>query len=86
MSYLKNEKKAVEEAARQLTNYRTRWVAEVDNREDIEEQVRIFSSMLPPGVREKAITKATMYTPQSVYDSVSDQIEKDRLLKEEGNN
>lgn len=90
MSYLKNEGRAVDEAAKIYSNFRTRWAYEPDNRADIEEQVRLFSSMLPPDVRAKAIRKATQYTPQSTYDSVTQQIEEDKAAQaayeQEGNN
>jgi hypothetical protein len=82
MQYLQNDREAVDEAVKTITNYRTRMVNEPDNREDIYEEINAYVKLLPPEVRIQALKKAQSRLQPSLLDGLSLQVEKDRVRAE----
>lgn len=81
LAYLKNHKDAVDEAAKQIANFRTRAWEIPANAEDYRAQVNAFVKLLPDDIRAEALREANRYTPQSVYDSARRRIEKDQAQR-----
>lgn len=66
----KEHQQAVEDAAGVYRSYRSRYLTEVDKREEIREEMSLFASTLPPDVRQQAIRRANK-ADKSLYSSVA---------------
>lgn len=81
MEYTQDNKKAVEDAAKTIQNYRTRFVNEPDNRVDITNEINAFTRMLPEQVRIQALRKAGKVTSPGLYQGIQQQVAKSRRLE-----
>lgn len=80
----------IDEAVNQLRQYRARWTNEPDRRREIEEQVNLYTRMIPEDIRQDAIRRAQSQTDASLYEHLSNQIQEqetnERLRQELENN
>lgn len=81
MGYNKHKNKMVKEAAKVITNYRTRMVNEPENRDEIEQNINLFLSLQDPEVARLARKKANRDVDASLYDSLVEQREKEENRK-----
>ena len=78
----KARQKAILEASKVVMNYRTRWVNEPDNREDIEQQINTFVRLIPEDIRQDVLKRANKDVDPSIYETYSERMEKQRAEKE----
>jgi hypothetical protein len=78
----KGRQKAILEASRVIMNYRTRWVNEPDNREDIEQQINTFVRLLPEDIKKDALKRSQKNVDSSIYETYVERMEKQRAEKE----
>lgn len=82
MAHRLERKESVEQAARVIQNYRTRMLNEPDNRQEIMQQINIFTKLLPTDIRKDALRKAHQTTSKSLYDGLARQMEKERVQQQ----
>lgn len=82
MGFIKDENKAVDEAVRTINNYRTRWVNELDRREEIEQEINAYVRLLPPEIKVQALQGVQRRLQPSLVDGLNMQVEKDRIRAE----
>ena len=71
VNWLKNRKKAVEDAAQILIDYRTKFAASYPNTGDIGNELYLFTQVIPPDLLFEALDRANRFTPDPVYESIS---------------
>ena len=74
----KQRQKAILEASKVIMNYRTRWVNEPDNREDIEQQINTFIRLIPDDIKEDALRRANKDVDKSIYETYAERIQKQK--------
>ena len=74
-----NRKEQITEATKIISNYRTRMINEPANREDIVQEINAYTKLLPPDIRMEAIQRAQNYLTPSLMDSLSKQVEQDKI-------
>lgn len=57
MNYNKHNQEEVDDAAKQLNGYRSRYLNEPDNRDQIRQEINLYSQILKPSVRQAALKK-----------------------------
>lgn len=78
----KARQKAILDASKVIMNYRTRWVNETDNREDIEQQINTFIRLLPEDIKQDALKRSHKDVNNSIYETYVERMEKQRADKE----
>lgn len=81
-AHKKKKDKVVAEAARVITTFRTRYVQEPDNREEIAADVNAYVRLLPPDIRRDALRRAQRNTDPSLYDRLVEQFQRDQAEEE----
>ncbi len=70
----KDRTRAILDASKVIMNYRTRWVNEPENREDINAKINTFIRLLPEDIKEDALKKAHKEVDTSIYETYSERI------------
>jgi hypothetical protein len=78
----KGRQKAILDASKVIMNYRTRWVNEPDNREDIEQQINTFVRLLPEDIKQDALKRSQKDVDNSIYETYVERMEKQRAEQE----
>jgi hypothetical protein len=78
----KGRQKAILDASKVIMNYRTRWVNEPDNREDIEQQINTFIRLLPEDIKKDALKRSQKNVDSSIYETYVERMEKQRAEQE----
>lgn len=78
----KGRQKAILDASKVIMNYRTRWVNEPDNREDIEQQINTFVRLLPEDIKKDALKRSQKNVDSSIYETYVERMEKQRAEQE----
>jgi hypothetical protein len=78
----KGRQKAILDASKTIMNYRTRWVNEPDNREDIEQQINTFVRLLPEDIKKDALKRSQKNVDSSIYETYVERMEKQRAEQE----
>jgi len=78
----KARQKATLDASKVIMNYRTRWVNETDNREDIEQQINAFIRLLPEDIKQDALKRSHKDVDNSIYETYVERMEKQRAEQE----
>jgi hypothetical protein len=78
----KGRQKAILDASKVIMNYRTRWVNEPDNREDIEQQINTFVRLLPEDIKQDALKRSQKDVDSSIYETYVERMEKQRAEQE----
>lgn len=81
-AYFKDEKKAVDEAAKVIANYRVKMLNEEENVAELAEQVNLFTKMLPPHIRRKALDQVPDVVQPSLYNAYADRRQREWANKE----
>lgn len=84
----KKRQQAILEASKIIMNYRTRWVNEPDNREDIEQQINTFVRLLPEDIKRDALKRSQKNVDGSIYETYVERMEKQKAeqqVREESN-
>jgi len=76
MKISKDDSQVVKDAARMVSNYRSRMINEPDHREQLTREIQIVMSTLPPHLRKKVIRKVNQGFDRSMYESLEQQIRK----------
>lgn len=82
MAWKKNKKKAVDEAAKYISDHRARMEVEVTRRQEIAKEVNAFMRLLPPDIRAAALKEANNRTPRSLHEGLAIQMEKEKAQRE----
>ncbi len=86
MAYLKDKKKQIEEASRVFENYRVKMLQQPERADELAREVNTYSRLLPPEIRTEALKRTHKNIPDSLYDGVSEQIQKERMKEEAARN
>jgi hypothetical protein len=81
MAYMKNQSQQVADAAKVINNYKTDYVNQPDNRQEIMAEINAFTKMLDPVVLTKALRRSHGSTAKSLYESLAKQMEKERTQR-----
>lgn len=81
-AYKTKRDESVKDAVKIISQYRTRFVNEPENREEITKQINLYTKMLPPDIRKAAIQKVQRDPDKSIYESLHRQVEKLKMEKE----
>lgn len=82
MLYLQDNKQQVDDLSKSITNFRTRFVNEPDNRDDINQSINMQMKLADPAIRLQAIQKAQKHFEPSMLSGLQLQIQRDRVRSE----
>ena len=82
MGYLQDNKDAVEEVTKVITNYRARMINEPQNRADIYEEMNAYIRLQKPDIKIQAMKKAQGRFNPSLLDGITTAVQRDRVRAE----
>ena len=71
VNWMRNRKKAVEDVAQILIDYRTKFAARYPQTGDIANEMYLFTQVIPDELLFDALERANRFTPDPVYESIS---------------
>lgn len=82
MAYQQNQKEPLKDAVNTIVKYRQRFASEPDNRDQIGREINTFVKLLPPEIRMKALRAANSRDNKALYQSLKEQIDKDKQKRQ----
>lgn len=82
MGYLQDNKDAVEEVTKVITNYRARMINEPQNRADIYEEMNAYIRLQKPDIKIQAMKKAQGRFNPSILNGITTAVQRDRVRAE----
>ncbi len=82
MGYLQDNKEAVEEVTKVITNYRARMINEPQNRADIYEEMNAYIRLQKPDIKIQAMKKAQGRFNPSILNGITTAVQRDRVRAE----
>lgn len=71
VNWMRNRKKAVEDVAQILIDYRTKFAARYPQTGDLANEMYLFTQVIPDELLFDALERANRFTPDPVYESIS---------------